>query len=343
MSDIGPDLQALANPDEAGFIVEPSVDIFVSEESKQALVDYLATELDETSSDAGRTIRMQRNTIIKRQRLARPESETKDFPWENASNVSPPLALQKTNSVVTRILNKLTEKDPLIKYEAIPAFKANADAITRFIQTQLESPYGINLYSKLWGIVYDTVSLGTKFIKVPFTVERMKFKRKDGSGAVTDVDRIIKSSPDVVSIPMEDFLTRPHWTDIQKAPWIAVRYYKFKHELEALAAQGFYTNVDAIITETGQYDIHKEDEQRLLGVESSGTGDDLEQEMRTMTFLKSSKPTYSGTPTETAMQKTLSSTLRKTLRQSSELSSMIWGLGTTDVSHTLRYPVIYTV
>ena len=273
MSDIADQVAALASPDEAGFIVEPSVDIFVDEDNKTALIDYLATEIDETASDAGRTVRMARNTTIKRHRLARPESETKNFPWENASNVSPPLALQKTNAVTIRVLSKLLDKDPLIKFEAQLAFKEHAEAVTRFIQLQMESPYGIDFYSKLWTIVYDTVSLGTKFVKIPFKTERMKFNRKDGTGAVTQVDRIIKASPVAIPIPMEDFLTRPHWIDIQKAPWIGVRYYKFKHELEALAAQGYYTNVDQIITETGTLDVHKVDAMRLMGVEESGTGD----------------------------------------------------------------------
>ena len=270
MSDV--DLGALASPDEEGFIVQPSVDIFKDEETKTALMDYLSTEVDEVASDAGRTVRMSRNDIIKRQRLARPETETKDFPWENASNVSPPLALQKTNQVVTRILNKLTEKNPLIQYDAVDPYKEHAEAITRYIQKLVESPYGINFYSKLWTIVYEAVSLGTEFVKVPWTIERMQFNRKDGDGAEERVDRIIKSSPDVVHIPMEDFLTRPHWTDIQKSPWIGVRYYKFRHELEALAAQGYYSNVELIITETAKYDIHKEEEKRLLGVESGGEG-----------------------------------------------------------------------
>ena len=270
MADI--DLGALAAPDEEGFVIEPSIDIFKDEETQTALMDYLSTEVDEVSSDAGRTVRMSRNDIIKRQRLARPEQETKDFPWENASNVSPPLALQKTNQVVTRILNKLVEKSPLIQYDAVSPYKEHAEAVTRYIQKLVESPYGINFYSKLWTIVYEAVSLGTEFVKVPWVVEKMQFNRKNGDGAEEKVNRIIKSSPDVIHIPMEDFLTRPHWVDIQKSPWIGVRYYKFRHELEALAAQGFYSNVDLIITETAKYDVHKEDEKRLLGVESGGSG-----------------------------------------------------------------------
>lgn len=272
MSDI--DLGALASPDEEGFIVEPSVDIFNTEENKLKFMDYITTEVDEVASDAGRAVRMTRNDIIKRQRLARPESETKSFPWEKASNVSPPLALQKTNVVTTRILNKMLEKRPLIKYEADKPFEPHAEAVTRFVQKLIESPYGIDLYSKLWNIIYDTVSLGTKFVKVPFTVERMRFNRKAGDGTEDKVDRVIKASPDVISIAMEDFLTRPHWTDINKAPWIGVRYYKFRHELEALASQGYYSNVDQIVTETGALDIHKEDEARLMGVETSGGGDE---------------------------------------------------------------------
>ncbi|MCK4827632.1 hypothetical protein KA005_68525, partial [bacterium] len=266
------DLAALASPDEEGFIVEPSIDIFQTEDIKEALMNYISTEVEEVTSDAGRTVRMQRNTIIKRQRLARPESETKSFPWDKASNVSPPLALQKTNAVVTRIMNKLMGKDPLIQYEGETPYKKHAEAITGFVQKLIESPYAIDLYAKLWTIVYETVSLGTEFVKVPFSTKRMKFKRISAEGGEEQVDQITKASPDVIHIPMEDFLTRPHWTDIETAPWVGVRYYKFRHELEALAAQGYYSNVDQIITETGNLDVHKQDAQRLLGVEESGGG-----------------------------------------------------------------------
>jgi len=161
--------------DEGATLQEPSNDIFVDDANRMELIDYISRELEEVAGDAGRGVRMDRNTKIKRQRLAQPVSETKDFPWKNASNVTTPLALQKTNLVASKLQAAFMSKKPLFMYTSYdPAYKAHAEAVTRHIQKQVESPYGIDLYRKLWAIVYDATSLGTEFVKVPFVVEQMK-------------------------------------------------------------------------------------------------------------------------------------------------------------------------
>ena len=260
--------------DEGDTIQEPSTDIFSSDDIRQEIVDYLGRELEEVSADAGRSVRMTRNEKIKRQRLAQPESESKDFPWENASNVSTPLALQKTNIVATKLLSSFMSKKPLFTFTSYdPKYKQHAEAVTRHIQKQVESPYGINLYRKLWNIVYSTTSLGTSFVKVPFTVDQMKFNRLSDTGGIETVDRLVRATPEVVSIAFEDFLTRSHWSDIQKAPWIAIKHKLYSHELRRLAQQGYYSDVENVLNEPSTLDEHKIADLSNLGVEESGSQD----------------------------------------------------------------------
>lgn len=261
--------------EEGSTIQEPSTGIFASDEIKLAILDYISREIEEVAGDAGRGVRMDRNEKIKRQRLAQPESETKDFPWKNASNVTTPLALQKTNIVASKLQSAFMGRKPLFEYSSYdPAYKAHAEALTRHIQKQVESPYGIDMYNKLWPIVYDATSLGTQFVKVPFVVEQMKFNRISDEGGAEVVDRIVRSTPDVKPIKFEDFLTRAQWSDIQRAPWIAVRYYLHGHELRRLAQQGFYTDVELVLSKPATLDEHKVDDLALMGTDESGNQDE---------------------------------------------------------------------
>lgn len=267
MSDIA---QVLANPPEEDFVDEPSVEIFASEDNRQAFIDYIKKEIEETSGDSGRTTKMERIDKIRRQRIAKTETETKDFPWPNASNIAPPLAMEKTNTVTTKLVQQYNEKIPMFQYSATADFKPNAEAMTRFIQKENESPYSIDIYNKIWPIIYNAVSEGTCFVKVPFSQRYMSFTRMGADGGNEKVHRLVKSSPEIVPIPIEDFLTRFEWWDIQKAPWIAVRYFKHTHELKRLAQQGYYANVDQIIAKTMTYDTHKEAQANTFGVDLSG-------------------------------------------------------------------------
>jgi hypothetical protein len=252
---------------------EQSTEIFASDEIKQNLKDYLVKELSEVDTDAGRKVRMERNQKIKRQRIGRPASETKDFPWANASNVVPPMVLQKTNTVATKMMSTLLDKKPLFTYDADPPYTPPADALTRFVQYLLESPYGLDFYKKIWTIVYDACSMGTKFIKVPFEVKKLQFKRIGADGGAEEVDRIISALPQIRPIPFEDFMIRPEWTDLQTAPWCGVRYYKFYHELKALAQQGYYSAeaVELIIDGTTTLDDHKKADLTAMGLTESGS------------------------------------------------------------------------
>ena len=271
MSDV---IEIIADLPEEELIQERSTEIFSDDENRQRCVDYLVQELDAVAANSGRESKIERNEKIARQRQALPPTETKDEPWPNASNVEPPFALEKTNKIVTKLEAAYRDKTPLFIYEADGPYEGHAKALTRYVQGLLESPYATNLYPKLWSIFYNGVSYGTQFVKVPFDLQRMKFKRIGAEGETQDVNRVIKASPSVEPIAFEDFFTRAEWSDLQRAPWVAVRYYKHYHELKRLQQQGFYTNVDKILNETVGLDDSKENELNLLGATVEGSTDE---------------------------------------------------------------------
>ena len=268
------DLNTIIDIQEEEFIQEPSTDIFKTDEIRENLKNYLKTELDETASDNGRTTKMERLDTIRRQRIAQPENSSKDTPWENASNVCPPLMAQKINTVTSRINRAFIQRNPIFKYTATKEFKDHAKAVTNHVQKLIENPAMIDLYKKLWPMNYDLASEGTLIVKVPFELERLLFKRQSEEGGEETVDRIIRATPNIVKIPLEDFLTRPEWSDLQKAPWCAVRYYKYHHELLRLAQQGFYRDIDLIIENDKTFNIHREAKLNDMGIDLSSVSED---------------------------------------------------------------------
>jgi len=259
--------------DEEAQLFETGTDIFQNEEDKLACASYLKREIEEVESNAGRQSRMELIEEIRRHRVAKPDSDTKDFPWENAANIRPPLAMEKTNTVATKLTQMFSSRDPLFTYMTDDEqYKKHASAVTTHIQKLVENPNMIDLYRKNWDILYSLTSEGTGFLKVPFVIERMKFKRKSESGE-EEVDRIIKSCPDVHRINFQDFMTRSEWNDIDTAPWVATRYYLHMHELNQLAQQGYYQDVETVYSKYVSLDPEKLSSLKNMGIEESNQAD----------------------------------------------------------------------
>lgn len=267
------ELEQILQIEEEDQLIAPSVDI-LDDDNKVALSNYLKKELDEVATDAGRKVKMYNLDKIRRQRVAQPENASKDSPWEGASNVSPPLLAQKVNTVTSRINRAFIQRDPIFKFTATKEFKSHAQAVTRHVQQLVENSAFIDLYRKLWTMNYDLCSEGTLFVKVPFEIDRLFFKRQGEEGGNETVDRVIKATPDVKKIPFQDFFTRSEWPDIQKAPWVAVRYYKFFHELKRLEQLGKYQDVNLVLENDQQYDQHREKLLNDMGIEITTSQED---------------------------------------------------------------------
>ena len=248
----------------------------LSEEQLEYIHNYIQKEISDTKAEAGREERIERNKTIDRQRQIRPEEETRDFPWDDAANTVPPLLWTKVSTVVSRFVQSILGKDPLFVYTSSdPRYADHAQAITKHIEDIVNDPNQGAFRKSIWPLEFDKASFGTVFVKVPFEIENRYFSRKDPeTGKLTKVRQPVRACPKPYVLNFEDFFTRPHWPDIQKAPWIAVRNLKHYHQLKALEAQGVYQNVDLIIDNQSYLDDNKTERMENAGISEQYNSED---------------------------------------------------------------------
>lgn len=243
MSDITNETNTDIPTPEEGEFVGYTVDQVIPDEEKRAeIIDFLVSEIDAVESD--------RSDIEdawekwRRQRLARPEEKVKNYPWPNASNQAVPLAATNTNSLYATTKDKFGSRRPLITVSSEDQqYASHAEALTRLLDKVMESKHHIDIRKKNLTLFYDLVSLGTQFVKVPWSIKKWSFKRDGGQ-----VEKIVMDSPNVVPIPIEDFYCKLHLQDIQAAPWVAVKTRFQEYELLQNQSNGIFENVETVLS-----------------------------------------------------------------------------------------------
>lgn len=250
--------------------------VITDEKTKSDISAYLSEELKEVFGGNERKQMSEDWKKWRRQREARPETRSKSFPWADASNVVPPLAMTSTNGIFSMLKGKVGQKKPIWNVGCEDrVYTKQALAFGAFIGILAESPYHVAMRKVQDTILYELASMGTQFIKVPWTTERWNFKRTGGPQGVSEqVSKISRDCPTIQPIPLEDFGTRTHWDDIQRAPWIATRHWLYEHELLQRQNQGIY-DPDGVATVLGRggddlTEAKKEEMDRMGLVPKSG-------------------------------------------------------------------------
>ena len=243
MSDVSTNVETeIPQPEEGEFVGYQIDEVIPDEEMRAEIVEYITSEIDSVESDRSDTEDSWEKW--RRQRLARPEEKVKNYPWNNASNQSVPLAATNTNSLYATTKDKFGSRRPLITVGAEDKqYAAHAEALTDLVDKVMESKHHIDIRKKNLTLFYDLVSLGTQFVKVPWSIKKWSFKRDGGQ-----VDKIVMDSPNVVPIPIEDFFCKLHLYDIQTAPWVAIRTRYAEYELRQNQANGLFENVDDVLS-----------------------------------------------------------------------------------------------
>jgi hypothetical protein len=216
--------------------------VFQDETQQGEVMNYLVSEILDVRDGNERKDLETRWQKWRRQRRARPERETRNSPWKNAANITPPLTAQKVNTIFAKEVAAFASKKPPVTVEVSDVrYTEHAEALERFFKRMVESESALDMAKNLQTIFYEQISMGTEIVKVPFLVEKWAFKRKNAlSGAVEQVTYTRRQSPVVQPVRLEDFFTRPYWKDLQRAPWIAIRYRYYRHELEQQVAMGAF-------------------------------------------------------------------------------------------------------
>lgn len=231
--------------------IQPS-DIFPNDDTRQACLEYVCAEIADVRDGDARKGLEERWEKWRRQRRAIPESKTRDTPWINAANIEPPLTQQKCNTIYAKEAAAFASKKPRCTVEPLQQTAGDTEiaaALQKFLEHLLKDRNGLD-WDRRWPLVlFDQVSLGTDFVKVPFILEQWSFKKVNAEGQPEDTTFVRHQGPAMIKIRLEDFFTRPHWKDLETAPWVAVRYRYFAHELRQKAASGEFDTaaVDTVL------------------------------------------------------------------------------------------------
>lgn len=223
--------------------IRTSETLFKSDTDRQAFTDFLVKEIKAVRD--GAELQELKDNIQKwrRMRIARPETATKDYPFPGSSNVSPPIMAQRVNTVYAKLLKNFSTKRPFWSGDSADAmYKPHAEALAKYLNMLSSSPFHLNLDSLNRKAFYDLPSLGTQFYEVSWEYRQVPFI----NGEAQDY-RVVQNGPYVELIKIEDFLTRPYWDDLQRAPWLAVKFKLTWGELKEKGASGRYANVGEVL------------------------------------------------------------------------------------------------
>jgi len=238
------DLLMTDTPDEV-----QSQGIFATEEIKNEFNSYIQKEIQAVIEGEDTAQFLEDVRKWKRQRIARPAQKTKDYPFPNSANVSPPITAQKVNTIYSKAIANFSTKRPFWAGDAADVqYRDHVNALTRKMNEMSQSPFELHLDKFNRQFLYDTISLGTNFYEVSWDYEQVTYLKDAGPGNPgVPSFRVLHNGPRIHIIPIEDFITRPYWTDLQKAPWLARRFRLTHAELMERKASNRYENVDDIL------------------------------------------------------------------------------------------------
>jgi len=218
-----------------------------NDEEREAVVDWLTDQI--TRAGEEQSGRRKKWETWRRQREALPEFPIKHFPGSDrpASNVVPPISMSNTNTTYAALHNTFGKITP---FWTITAFRDKdqsdvevAKFLTRYMDILDRSKNDLDRRRRAKTVHYETGSLGTCIVKVPWT-KHSWYVTEDVEGGPRDVEVNLHEGPEICPIPAEDFLKREAYQDIPTAPMVAHLLHHTWPEIEQLGEQGFYEGVD---------------------------------------------------------------------------------------------------
>jgi hypothetical protein len=116
--------------------------------------------------------------------------------------------------------------------------------LEKYIDLISESPFDMDWRSRNRNALYEAATMGTCFVKVPYTQDLWTFKTTDELGQIKTVEASIHDGPEFVVVPMEDVYYREGVQDIQRAPWLGFKFTLTEPEINNRVAAGVYENFD---------------------------------------------------------------------------------------------------
>lgn len=246
MSDMEGVEEALGATEEDGEVLY-SPGVSIPEEMQEEIVNYVKDEVELMANS--REERERSWNVWRRHREGEPETERKDFPWDGASNVVPPVSASNTSGVFSHIRRAFLKRKPLFTPEPYTKEMAQkAASFGKLLNIYFEARSKSNSRPRLKKALYEAISLGNQVVEVPWVERRVRFNRPSFDGSVEKIDKIVYSGPVMVLHRIENVYVRPEVETIEEQPVIAVRYEGYTPgKLQELQRDGFFRDVEPVV------------------------------------------------------------------------------------------------
>jgi hypothetical protein len=276
MSDIMDPSTTSSAESPTGGLVEAFVfsEVFGSEDLKKAFTTYLQAEMTDASGNASRTDYLDNLKKLDKQIQARPQTEKKNYPYEGAANLCPPLTFKKGNTIYSKVLSNYSTKRPFWSIETADSTMAPAaDALAAYMNFLSKSAFHLNLKKVNRRMFWQVVFKGTQFYEVAWDMKQAPVVQ---NGEQTSEFKYAKNTPVINLVRTEDFLTRTDWADIQDMPWLGIKVRYSWAELQSMfklgqiaienkqAAPGEVINLADLALTSSKFTDMEENERELM-------------------------------------------------------------------------------
>jgi hypothetical protein len=178
----------------------------------------------------------------RRQFEAQPKSKVKDYPYKRASNVVPPLSQIIGQSIFAHLLELYDVNPP---WYVKPLKKDNelylrqAEVLTKYLNIISESPQDLDFENFKYNFINEVAIMGTCYPKVVWSTVEWGF-RENGMAEGQEAKAYVHDGPELIAVPVEDFLYCEGFTDIQRMPRIAHDFKLAGYELKNLVSEGVF-------------------------------------------------------------------------------------------------------
>lgn len=241
------------------------------EEALQELLSYLESEVNDVWEGSPRAEFLSRVAIWRKQRKCQPLQDSKNTPFEGSANLATPMTMQNTHAVSAKLKAMIQQREPRIQVSARKEeFKPHALALEKVMNHFNKSPLHVDIEHLDHDITYETGSLGTQVVEIPWKSQQVNFKRKDPSGGWVSDLKTVFEGPKPEAISLEEFLIRPEWENVQIAPWCGFVRYWMDYDIDEMESIGFFSEVARLRSSPAtEFHANREEEERTRGLSNS--------------------------------------------------------------------------
>jgi len=237
-------------------IEERGIGIFPTVEKEKEFKHWIDNRISAAFSD--RSEREEKWKDWRKLRINTPEEGIKKRPYPVSAKMTIPITEINVNGIAGKIRSAMMIDPPWtvksLKKDDDEA-EANAKIINKYLTILAKNPDDLNFRSLQHEIIYEAVSMGTEFVKIPWKHEEKTYRKSasDIEGQENEEFTVVKNGAEIVPIPLEDFVYELEGgIEIDRLTWCAHRFYVTKTELLNLNKNAVYENVDEVLRRGGK-------------------------------------------------------------------------------------------